>query len=188
MKKIISLIMAVVLIAMLQISSLAHFEPETNYMSQMIDAAQWGDVEAGAIAETSRDEKISELSMDYKHISFEDLYLLSKIIYAEAGSDWLSDEWKMSVGEVVLNRRDSSLFPDRIADVLNQPGQYYGAGSTYFNNLQPSRRCVELAQRLLEGERLMESNVVFQANFQQGSGVYRSYYDELLGWSYFCYI
>jgi hypothetical protein len=29
--------------------------------------------------------------------------------------------------------------------------------------------------------------VVFQANFRQGSGTHTSYYDRLLGSTYFCY-
>lgn len=187
MKKLIILITSAVMFLSLCVPSLAYYDPDINYMSLMIDAAESGDTDAGASAQESRDEKITGMSLDYDHVTFEDLYLLSKIIYAEAGSDWLSDEWKLCVGEVVLNRVNSPVFPCSIPEVLYQPGQYYGADSAYFRELMPSRRCIELALRLLEGERLMEPSVVYQANFEQGSGVYRSYHDELLGWTYFCY-
>lgn len=126
--------------------------------------------------------------MDVQNISYDDLNLLSKIMYAEAGSEWLSDEWKMCVGEVVLNRVASPEFPNTLAAVLAQPGQYYGANSSYFRNLQPSARCVELAARLLDGERVLNNPaVVFQANFRQGSGVHTRLYDSKLGYTYFCY-
>lgn len=116
-----------------------------------------------------------------------DLMLLAKVIYAEAGSDFLSDEWKMCVGEVVLNRVASPEFPNTIPDVVYQPGQYHGARSGYIASLIPSERCIEIARRLLDGERIMEPSVVFQANFKQGSGVYKALYDNNLGWTYFCY-
>ena len=45
----------------------------------------------------------------------------------------------------------------------------------------------DVALRLLQGERLMEPSVVFQANFPQGSGVHTHMYDSLLGSTYFCY-
>lgn len=116
-----------------------------------------------------------------------DLMLLAKVIYAEAGSEFLSDEWKMCVGEVVLNRVASPEFPNTIYDVVYQQGQYQGARSGYIASLTPSERCIDIAKMLLNGERIMEPSVVFQANFQQGSGVYKALYDSNLGWTYFCY-
>jgi len=160
---------------------------QTDYMLEMIWAAVKGDYETGLTAEEARDEKIRMMSLDYQAVDFEEMYLLAKIMYAEAGSNWLSDEWKMCVGEVVLNRVASPEFPDTIRDVLEQPGQYYGKNSRYFEAIRPDERCVKLALRLLEGERQMDSSVVFQANFRQGSGVHTSFYDKYLGWSYFCF-
>jgi hypothetical protein len=167
--------------------ALAAFDPETDYMAIMIECAVAGDCEGGITAEEARNEKIADLELENVPVAFEDLYLLAKIMYAEAGSYWLSDEWKLCVGEVVLNRVESPEFPDTIREVLEQPGQYYGKNSSYFNCLKPSELCVKLALRLLEGERLMEPSVVFQANFKQGSGVHTEYCDEQLGSTYFCY-
>lgn len=163
------------------------YDPETDYMEVMIASAVIGDYETGTAAQDERNEKIGQEGLDFVQVSFEDLYLLAKIMYAEAGSYWLSDEWKMCVGEVVLNRVASPEFADTIPEVLAQPGQYYGSNSSYFNRLRPDERCARLALRLLEGERLMEPSVVFQANFRQGSGIHTSYYDNHLGWTYFCY-
>ena len=158
----------------------------TDYMEDMIWAAVRGDYEAGEAAEEKRGNKITLMELGYPVVDFEELYLLAKIMYAEAGSNWLSDEWKMCVGEVVLNRVMSPEFADTIKDVLEQPGQYYGKNNGYFNNLRPDERCVRLALRLLEGERQMDPSVVFQANFRQGSGVHTAFHDDYLGWTYFC--
>ena len=163
------------------------FSADTDYSEAMIQAAIIGDQAAGLAAQQARDAKIAEMGLDEDSYTFEDLMLLSKIIYAEAGSEWLSDEWKMCVGEVVLNRVASPEFPDTIKDVLEQPGQYYGANSRYFNSLLPSERCVRCAMRLLNGERHLEPSVVFQANFKQGSGTHTAVFDKQLGWTYFCY-
>ena len=187
MRKLIVFVLAVLMLISAGTPALATDTEETDYMCAMLAAAAAGDWETGQYAQFARDKKINEESLDFKKISYEDLYLLAKIIYAEAGSQWLPDEWKLCVGEVVLNRVESPEFPNTVAEVVYQPGQYYGAGSSYFVNLNPDMRCVKLALRLLEGERVMDRpSVVFQANFRQGSGVYRSYCDEVLGWTYFC--
>lgn len=178
---------AIIMFMALGTNAYAAYEPETNYSEIMVQAAMIGDYEMGNAAEISRNEKIDELGLEYAKYSFSDLMLVSKIIQAEAGSEWLSDDWKMCVGEVVINRVASPEFPNTIAEVIAQPGQYYGANSGYFNRLLPSFRSVMAAVRLMNGERLMEPSVVFQANFKQGSGTCTAFYDNYLGWTYFCY-
>lgn len=166
----------------------AAYEADTDYGQVMKDCCVSGDILAGTKAADSRNEKIDDLDLTYDKIWFEDLWFLSKIITSEAGSYWLSDEWKMAVGEVVINRMNSSEFPDTISDVIFQRGQYYHAGSRYFTNLIPYEDCVDAAWRLLNGERVLnDASVVFQANFPQGSGTALYMYDKLLGSTYFCY-
>ena len=73
-------------------------------------------------------------------------------------------------------------------EVIEQPGQYYGPSSTFFRNLRPSEEAARLAQRLLEGERVLnEPSVVFQANFPLGGGVFLHLIDSQLGSTYLCY-
>ena len=160
----------------------------TDYMAVMISAATSGDYTLGVAAQDTRNAKIDSLGINIPKVYFEDLYILAKIISSEAGSSWLPDDWKMCVGEVVLNRVASPEFPNSVYDVVTQRGQYAGANGSYFQRLRPSERCVLLAKRLLEGERVMNAPaVVFQANFRQGSGTHTSYYDRYLGSTYFCY-
>jgi hypothetical protein len=186
-KRLITYILALLLAGSLTVPALGAYDPEENYMDRMLDAVTAGDAAAGEAAERQRNEKIEAQNSGHIPIRFEDLLLLSQIMYAEAGSYWLGDEWKLYVGEVVLNRVASTEFPDTIREVLEQPGQYYGKDNPYFSGLRPDRRCAELALRLLEGERHMEASVVFQANFRQGSGTYLALCDSRLGWTYFCY-
>ena len=182
MKRVLTALLLAVLLAQ---PAAADFVPETDYMAEMMDAAQQGDLAAGQAAEARRAEKIAALGLDYPEVRFEELYLLSKIIYAEAGSAWLPMDWKMAVGEVVLNRGASPEFPDTVREVLEQPGQYYGKNSRYFNSLKPSTECVEAALRLLEGARILgEPGVVFQSNYRLGSGVFLELKDRYLGSTY----
>lgn len=54
----------------------------------------------------------------------EDLEMLACVIYQEAGGDECSDECRIDVGDVVLNRVADSRFPDTLEGVLTQRGQY----------------------------------------------------------------
>lgn len=183
-----ALLALLLLVGGLTLPAEATYDSGTDYMQEMINAAVSGDTAAGLAAQISRDAKIEAEGLAYASVSFEDLLLLAKIIHAEAGSEWLSDEWKMAVGEVALNRVASPEFPNTLKEVIHQPGQYYSETNRFFKNLKPSLRCVQLAARLLEGDRVLdEPSVVFQANFVLGSGVYWKLEDSQLGATYLCY-
>lgn len=166
----------------------AGINPATDYGEAMIDAAAAGDEEAGRAAEAARNEKIELLGLDEEEISYDDLALLAKVIHTEAGSAWLSMEWKMAVGEVLLNRVASPEFPDTLRDCAFQPGQYTAADEGWFEVLLPFRDCVEAAFRLLSGERVLrDPSVVFQSGGVQGGGVALELTDSVYGSVYFCY-
>jgi hypothetical protein len=187
-KRIISFIAVLALSSAMSAGACAEYAPELDYMELMLDAAAAGDVSAGIEAQRSRDEKLVGLGLEFEQVDFDELYLLARLIHAEAGSAWLPEKWRMAVGEVALNRVASPEFPDTLAEVIEQPGQYYGRGNRYFEKLVPSRECAEAAARLLSGERVLcEPSVVFQANFILGSGVFLELEDSALGSTYLCY-
>ena len=161
----------------------AEYDPEVDYMARMIDAAQTGDMEAGKAAQACRDEKIAALEMEYRTVDFEELELLSRLIYAEAGSSWLDEHWKMAVGEVAINRVNSPEFPNTLQEVVYQPGQY----TRTIRYVHPNYASVVAAMKLLSGERVLENPaVVFQDNARQGSGVFLELKDDYLGSTYLC--
>jgi hypothetical protein len=188
LRKLLSISVAVVLFSLICIGARADFEPETDYSCIMIEAAVAGDTEAGGKAELQRNEKIDSLGLDEKKINFDDMLLLARVINAEAGSEWLSDDWKMAVGEVLLNRVASPEFPDTLPECVFQAGQYSGADESWYDTLKPCRRCVVAAKRLLSGERVLnEPSVVFQSNGPQGGGVFLELRDDYFGTTYLCY-
>jgi hypothetical protein len=102
-----------------------------------------------------------------KNYSDDDLYWLSRVIDAEA-SDCCTDEHKMWVGVVVMNRVKSPNFPSTVKGVITQSGQYqtYSNGTIYN---QPSQRSINVAKQLLSGYRPSGSEgCVWQSNFVQG--------------------
>lgn len=115
------------------------------------------------------EEEVSiETAYDYTQ---EDLELLAHVIYAEAGSDYCTDEMRYGVGSVVLNRVEDECFPDTLYNVIYQKGQYQ---CTWDGNIDktPDERSYRIAQDLLNNGSIFPSDVVYQAEFKQGSGVY----------------
>lgn len=108
----------------------------------------------------------------------DELELLALVIYQEAGGDECTDETRRMVGEVVLNRTASPRFPNTIKDVLTQRAQY---GRLYWTGLQwperateeterdAVRRAYECAEQVLTGPRILPTDVVYQAEFPQGT-------------------
>lgn len=122
----------------------------------------------------------------------DDLKYLTITIWYEAGSDWISDRQQLGVGNVILNRAEDTKYfgaTNSIKEVLTRKGQYAfvsnGIIPTPSESIQNSsayKRCRKNAKKLLDGERIFPSNVLFQAEFIQGDGVY-----EKIGNTYFCY-
>ena len=105
----------------------------------------------------------------------EELELLACVIYCEAGGDEASDETRRMVGEVVLNRVADPRFPSSILGVLTQKHQYglfWRTGVVWPSRASREPEAVErayaCARLVLEGERLLPEDVIFQAEFVQG--------------------
>lgn len=112
--------------------------------------------------------------------SAEELEILALIIYQEAGGDDCSDETRLMVGTVVLNRVADDRYPDAIDMVATEYRQY---GRLYWTGLKwPERankaeeahavkRAYDCATQLLDGYRALPVDVIYQAEFPQGTEV-----------------
>lgn len=100
-----------------------------------------------------------------------DVYLLAYAMSNEASASDYCDA--RLVGEVILNRVDSSEFPNSVIEVIEEPGQYYGWPDSYYHNY-PRENIIDdnylkIAYDLVNnGNRNAPSDVVFQAQFIQG--------------------
>lgn len=110
----------------------------------------------------------------------EDVDLLARCITAEMGYN-KDDYVYYLAGSVVLNRMKSDDFPTDLYEVIYQPGQYECVINDHIK-CEPDDAAVEVANRLLLDGTEVDENVVFQAEFKQGHGVYT-----FINNSYFCY-
>lgn len=129
----------------------------------------------------------------------EEIRILATMVYYEAGQT--TEELRQYVAQVAVNRTMDSRFPDTIEGVITAPGQYAGQYATAeatqaikdkdaANGTFHWNACVSSAKMAMMGKVDMPENVLFQANFTQGSGVWKAVYFDS-GWfsstSYFCY-
>ena len=121
----------------------------------------------------------------------DELFCMAAAIYNEAGGDMCSDETRLLVGYVILNRVNSSKFPNTIREVLEakrQYGEFYWTGVKFADrSSKPEEknaveRAYEIAKRVLTEPSTIPETVAFQAEFEQGTGVYK-YQDSI----YFCH-
>ena len=110
----------------------------------------------------------------------EEVEMLACVIYQEAGGDECSDECRMYVGDVVLNRIMDKRFPSTIEEVLTakaQYGRFYWTGIVWPSRSQNAgeahavERAYDIARKLLSGEhsKIYGQGYVWQAEFEQGT-------------------
>lgn len=118
------------------------------------------------------------------------LELLARAIYAEAGGDECSDETRIMVGNVIINRMNDPRYPDKMEAVLTQPRQYNIFDKTGVvwkdrasdpDEQDAVERAYRCAERVLLGEKLLPDDVVFQSENIQGTEIV-AYQDGI----YFC--
>lgn len=181
------------------------YDPDVDYYSLMKTMAKRGDAQslyAGKTFEKLRNEKIKALGMKYKQTSFfsdykkpsdiqnamalhqrgwtmDDWDLLSRLINAEAGCEWMPDWVPRAVGSVVLNRVKSKNYPNTIRDVIYQSGQY---GPVYDGSLYKPATAKSKANALyilLNGKTLPDG--VIGQNGDPWGRIHSQYYDSILG-------
>lgn len=130
-------------------------------------------------APTPTPEPSVEPSEPVKTYSDEDLYWLSRVVFAEAGCDWFPDWVQRDVASVVLNRVADSRYPDTIKSVIFDPGQYSCVDSGSIYNT-PTSKVVENCRWVLENGSTLPVSVIGQSAYAWGP-IYKSYYDSVLG-------
>ena len=106
---------------------------------------------------------------------------MAHLINGEAGDQ--SDKCQQAVGMVVVNRvNDNSFKCKTIKEAIYAPGQYACTKDGNFDK-KPSKQAYKNAKAVLSGNTIIDvpEDVVYQAQFVQGSGVWRK-----LGTETFC--
>ena len=141
---------------------------------------------AGIIIPELELQELSSLESADAWYSEQDLNILAKVVWKEA--EYCPWEHKCAVAGVVLNRVNDERFPNTIYDVVSQKGQYSASYTYGFDGIP--QECYDAARAVLDGEYAIPSNVVWQAQFVQGSGVWWTSYVDTGYWrstTYFCW-
>lgn len=133
----------------------------------------------GTLAPEMSEEIETETEQPY---SDDDFYELSHVIQAEAG--YCERDMMIGVGSVVLNRVEHEDFPDTVYEVIHQPGQY--STVSHLSSQVPTELVEEVTDYLLRNGSEYPSDVVYQANFPQGSATYLTL-STSYSTMYFCY-
>ena len=178
----------------LPMSEEAELEYEAELAAELIasseEAQQIEEVQQQPVVEETTTQPIEEATPVTENIeeenhsqwwTEEDYQYLLMIIVGEAQN--CSRQEQMYVGSVVLNRLHSPWFPKQntIKQVATAKGQYacMWDGNAYKT---PTETNKEVALELLNNGSVLPENVVFQALFKQGNGVYCK-----INKTYFCY-
>lgn len=118
-----------------------------------------------------------------KTYTADELYCLAAAIYNEAGGDYASDDTRLIVGQVILNRVADPRFPNTIREVLEAPRQYGRFSETGVAFPERSKnpgekhaveRAWKLAEQLLSSnEPYCPTDIIWQAEFPQGKEIFR---------------
>lgn len=184
------LIMAVIIVAVALVLLLAG---AVKASAHYFDAQEQQKAEAHAAAEAARAAGFPEdhpiivdaqaqwwtAQMDIDR----QLDLLTRVVWFEAGSNWLSDRHQQLVAQVVLNRVADPRFPDTMEGVVYARGQYSCASRLYsIPWYRITQRCYDNARAAAYGQVECPANVVYQSGVKQGKGLYEIHYN-----TYFCY-
>ena len=115
------------------------------------------DAEAQAVLLTHSEDSDAYLEPGDSYYDADALFWLSRIIYAESGNQIL--DGKIAVGNVVMNRVNSSKFPDNIYDVLNQKNQFSPAST--LSKRTPNNGSELAAKLVLDGAQVVPTALYF---------------------------
>ena len=124
------------------------------------------------VTEYKSSEHVEELETGLL-INAEELEILARIIHGESGSDWCSEEMRLYVGSVFLNRVASEHFPNTFEEVAFQDnGNQYSCtrkGSGYWQ--EPTERDYATATFLLTNGSQLDASYVWQSQHKQGTDI-----------------
>lgn len=102
---------------------------------------------------------LRSLRRDVVKLEEYDKKLMLKLIFCEANTE--SVECQMAVAQVVLNRLSDESFPNSIYNIIYARNQFTPAGTDWFENAKWTEENETALNRVLEGEKILDDNVVY---------------------------
>lgn len=152
------------------------FESFVDNLTPIVDIGYEEELQMRTASKVLADEEIERTLEKIKQEENEkrreenEVDLLARLVRAEAGNQSL--DGKRAVVDVVLNRVDSSVFPDTISEVIYQPGQF---SCVKDGNWDKAARTVDESDYeavRLEMEERTDSEIMFFSSGSCANGVY----------------
>lgn len=197
--------------------SIVWYDKNVDYSKEIEGALADGGkyaLQMAVIYEQMRNAKIEDLGLDYPKWHFirdakdvdearegfkratakasysdEEVDLLCRAVYAEAGSDWIPDWVQRGVTSVILNRVHSASYPNTIYSVLYQssPCIQWACAFNGSMNQVPNQRTINNVKYVLEHGTTMPAGVTGFNSVSNGYATY-AYYNNPYGYDcYFLY-
>lgn len=136
-----------------EVSDDAYFEPEDNDLDSDDESSYnpYSDDEnynpyEDSVKSTKKKKTVAGIkTLDIPAYDDEDIELLAKLIWHEAEGEPRAG--KIAVGEVVVNRIKSRMFPNNVYAVTYQPGQF--SDNEYIEGEKPNKETYEIADDVL---------------------------------------
>ena len=103
----------------------------------------------------------------------EALDIIAKVIENEAPPQWCEWEHSVSVGAVVVNRKNSPYFPDTVKEVVAAPGQYLPEYTYGFD--KTPRLAYLAAKAAIDGDHEVPEDAYWQDNKVQGRRIWKAF-------------
>lgn len=161
-------IMIVIVIVLIIIIGISIIKSDAH--EKIIQESKYGTIRDSFLQEGNLLESESELELepDLEEGYSEEVDLLARLIHCEAG---ICDNYeKYFVGTVVMNRIDSSDFPNTLNEVIYQDGQYGCIDKLYEE--EPTSDEYEIAKDIWNGTRTLPMNVLFQTGYETVGEIY----------------
>jgi spore germination cell wall hydrolase CwlJ-like protein len=110
------------------------------------------------IIETEENVEDNNVSNTYSEY---DIYLLAKIIMAEAEGE--SQRCKELVGQVIINRVNSSKFPNSVYDVIFDGIQFSPTFNGRWERVEPNQDCYDAAYKVINSPEPLTNATYFEA-------------------------
>lgn len=103
-------------------------------------------------------------------LTAEELLLMQKVVSAEARGE--SPETQYTVACVILNRMESSMFPDTLEEVVRQSGQFTCVGNGIIDNVPVTESVEQAVAKALDNNTLDANVLWFRSSY------YHSFYNQ----------
>ncbi len=93
---------------------------------------------------------VGEYNTGVINYTYTEFRMMCYVVHSEVG--YCSEENKLAVANVIINRVKSDLFPDNIAEVLTAPNQFTAIHNYYDQTFPPSDDTIAAVKKALDGE------------------------------------